>query len=168
MDDEVKAIPIANISQFNNIASNDEDRIFIRKNSFRNVNIKGAIIRPGNYKMIEGQGVFDLIEEAGGYTQNAFPEGAIYINEDAKTINANALNKLYDDFIDGIIETIQKSGGEIDITPLVTLSQQIKDAEPNGRIIVDLLDDSTQILLKIEILFLFLKKTIIFLYLVKF
>ena len=37
LDGEVKSIPIVNISQFNNIESRDEDRIFIRKNSFRNV-----------------------------------------------------------------------------------------------------------------------------------
>ena len=148
LDREVKAIPIANISQFNNIVSRDEDRIFVRKNSFRNVKIEGAVIRPGNYKMIEGQSVFDLIEEAGGYTQNAFPAGAIYLNEEAKTINSNAINKLYDDFIDRLIGTLQSSVGEVDITPLVSLSQQIKDAEPNGRIIVDLLDDSNKILVK--------------------
>ena len=98
--------------------------------------------------MIEGQSVFDLIEEAGGYTQNAFPAGAIYLNEEAKTINSNAIEKLYDDFIDGIIGTLQSSGGEVDITPLVTLSQQIKDVEPNGRIIVDLFEDSTELLVK--------------------
>jgi protein involved in polysaccharide export with SLBB domain len=148
LDREVKAIPIANISQFNNIVSRDEDRIFVRKNSFRNVKIEGAVIRPGNYKMIEGQSVFDLIEEAGGYTQNAFPAGAIYLNEEAKTINSNAIEKLYDDFIDGIIGTLQSSGGEMDITPLVTLSQQIKDVEPNGRIIVDLLDDSFELIVR--------------------
>ena len=148
LDGEVKAISIANISQFNNIASRDEDRIFIRKNSFRNVKIEGAVIRPGNYKMLEGQSVFDLIEEAGGYTQNAFPAGAIYLNEEAKTINSNAIEKLYDDFIDGIIGTLQSSSGEVDITPLVTLSQQIKDVEPNGRIIVDLFDDSAELLVK--------------------
>jgi len=148
LDGEIKAISIASISQFNNIASKDEDRIFIRKNSFRNVRIEGAVSRPGNYKMIEGQSVFDLIENAGGYTQNAFPEGAIYLNEEAKTINTNALLKLYDNFIDGIIETLQTSGGEMDITPLVTLSQQIKNAKPNGRIIVDLLDDSNEMLVR--------------------
>jgi protein involved in polysaccharide export with SLBB domain len=148
LDREVKAIPIANISQFNNIVSRDEDRIFVRKNSFRNVKIEGAVIRPGNYKMIEGQSVFDLIEEAGGYTQNAFPAGAIYLNEEAKTINSNAIEKLYDDFIDGIIGTLQSSGGELDITPLVSLSQQIKDVEPNGRIIVDLLDDSFELIVR--------------------
>lgn len=148
LDGEVKAIPIANISQFDNIATKDEDRIFVRKNSFRNVKIEGAVIRPGNYKMIEGQSVFDLIDNAGGYTQNAFPSGAIYLNEEAKTINTNAIKKLYDDFIDGMIVTLQGSGGEVDITSLVNLSQQIKDVEPNGRIIVDLLDDSNQILVK--------------------
>ena len=148
LDREVKAIPIANISQFNNIVSRDEDRIFVRKNSFRNVKIEGAVIRPGNYKMIEGQSVFDLIEEAGGYTQNAFPAGAIYLNEEAKTINSNAIEKLYDDFIDGIIGTLQSSGGELDIGPLVSLSQQIKDVEPNGRIIVDLLDDSFELIVR--------------------
>ena len=148
LDGEVKSIPIANISQFNNIESMDEDRIFIRKNPFRNIRISGAVVRPGNYKMNEGQNVFDLIESAGGYTQNAFPAGAIYLNEEAKAINADAIKRLYDDFIDGLVDVLQKSSNEINFTSLITLSQQIKDSEPNGRIIVDLLDDSSQILLK--------------------
>ena len=148
LDSEVKSIPIANISQFNNIASRDDDRIFVRKNSFRNVRIEGAIVRPGTYKMIEGESVFDLIEDAGGYTLNAFPAGAIYLNEEAKKINSTAIKKLYDDFIDGIIATLQRSAREIDITSLVSLSEQLKNAEPNGRIIVDLLDDSIQVLVK--------------------
>jgi protein involved in polysaccharide export with SLBB domain len=148
LDGEVKSIPIANISQFNNIESMDEDRIFIRKNPFRNIRISGAVVRPGNYKMNEGQNVFDLIESAGGYTQNAFPAGAIYLNEEAKAINADAIKRLYDDFIDGLVDVLQKSSNEINFTSLITLSQQIKDSEPNGRIIVDLLDDSSEILLK--------------------
>lgn len=148
LDGEVRSIPIANISQFKNIKSRDEDRIFVRKNSFRSVRIEGAVVRPGNYKMIEGQTVFDLIENAGGYTQNAFPAGAIYLNEEAKEINENALNRLYDDFIDGLIEVLQRSSTAIDIAPLVTLSEEIKDSEPLGRIIVDLLDDSTEVLVK--------------------
>jgi polysaccharide export outer membrane protein len=148
LDGEVKSIPIANISQFKNIKSRDQDRVFVRKNSFRNVKISGAIVRPGSYKMIEGQNIFDLIKEAGGYTQNAFPEGAIYLNEQAKEINSNASEKLYDEFIDGLIDILQKSSGEMDITPLITLSQQIKNSTPNGRIIIDLLDDSSQIVIK--------------------
>ena len=148
LDGEVKSIPIANISQFNNIKARDEDRIFIRKNSFRKVNIEGAIVRPGTYKMIEGQTVFDLIEYAGGYTQNAFPAGAIYLNEEAKEINSKALQKLYDDFIDGLISVLQRSNGEINFSSLVALSEEIKNSKPTGRIIIDLLDDSTEVFVR--------------------
>ena len=148
LDGEIKSIPITNISQFKNIESRDQDRVFVRRHSFRNIKISGAVIRPGNYKMIEGQNIFDLIEEAGGYTQNAFPEGAIYLNEQAKDINESATEKLYNEFIDGLIDILQKSSGQIDITPLITLSEQIKNSTPNGRIVIDLLDDSSEIIIK--------------------
>jgi len=148
IDGKVKTISIDTISQFNNVASRDEDRVYIRKAAFRNVIIEGAVLRPGNYKMVEGQSVFDLIKEAGGYTENAFPHGAIYLNKEAEEINKKALEKLYDDYLDGLIEILQKSIGEVDVTSLVSLSEQIRDSEPNGRIIIDLLNESNQILLQ--------------------
>jgi len=147
-DGKIKSIQISNISQFNNFVSRDEDRIIIRKNSFRNVKVEGAVQRPGNYKMMEGQSVLDLIENAGGYTQNAFPEGGIYLNQQAKTVNEQALKKLHDDYIDGLIEILQKSNGELQIASLVSLSEEIKNIEANGRIIIDLLNSPNQILLQ--------------------
>ena len=148
LDGEVKSIPIANISQFNNIKLNDEDRIFVRKHSFRNVRINGAVVRPGNYKMIEGETFVDLIENAGGFTNNAFPEGAVYINEEAKAINLRAIERLYNEFIDGLIAVLQRSSSDMDMSSLVALSQQLKDSEPYGRIIIDLMDDSSQTFVK--------------------
>jgi protein involved in polysaccharide export with SLBB domain len=148
LDGEIKSIPITNISQFNNIQSKDEDRIFIRKNSFRNIKIEGAVLRPGNYKMVEGDTLFDLIEDAGGYTKNAFPEGAVYLNEKAKSINEDAINRLYNNFLDELIEIFQRASGEIDMAALINLSEQIKNSEPNGRIIVDLFDDSLEVFLQ--------------------
>jgi protein involved in polysaccharide export with SLBB domain len=149
LDGEIRDIPITNISQFEKIQSNDLDRIFIREYSFRDVEISGAILRPGNYKMKEGDNIFDLIERAGGYTQNAFPEGAIYLNEDAEQINKNALDKLYNDFIDSLLEVIQKSStGDSNFQSLVAISNELRDSEPNGRIIIDLKDDSIKNLVR--------------------
>lgn len=143
LDGNIRDIPITNISQFENIESKDLDRIFIRKHSFRNVEISGAVVRPGNYMMIEGENIFDLIERSGGYTQNAFPDGAVYLNEEAKLINKEASKKLYDGFIDALLEIVQQGSGEADITTIVTIANEIKNAEPNGRIIIDLEDDLT-------------------------
>ena len=150
LDGVVRDIPITNVSQFETIQSRDLDRLFIRKHSFRNVKISGAVVRPGSYKMVEGENIFDLIERAGGYTLNAFPEGAIYLNEEAKDINKSASEKLYNNFIDGLLNIIQQSGGETDISSLVTIASDIKEIEPIGRIIIDLTDSSTLNLLRDE------------------
>ena len=146
---KIKDISITDLSQFNAIDAKDLDRLFIRNHSFRNVSISGAVLRPGSYKMIEGDSIFDLIEKAGGYTLNAYPKGAIYLNEEAKKINSNATLRLYNEFIDGLLEVIQKSSaGETDITSLVTIASELKNSEPNARIVIDLTDDSSTTLIR--------------------
>jgi protein involved in polysaccharide export with SLBB domain len=148
LDDEIKSIPIANISQFNKIPAIDKDRIFIRKNSFRSILISGAVTRPGRYKMVEGEDILDLIEHAGGYSKNAFPEGAVYINLKSREINTMARDKLYDDFINGLIEVIQKSAGQADFASLSLLAKDIKDVTPSGRVVVDLVNYSQPVLVQ--------------------
>ena len=148
LDSEIKSILIADISYFQSIPSIDNDKILVRRNSFRNVNIQGAVKRPGNYKMVEGDTVFDLIELAGGYTQNAFPKGAIYLNEEAKEINIKAMDKLYEDFLDGVLNLMQQGVGELDFLSLTSLAEEIKNITSDGRIIIDLLDESEPILIR--------------------
>ena len=148
LDGEIKSIFIADISYFESIPSIDNDKILARKNNFRNVNIQGAVKRPGNYKMIEGDTAFDLIELAGGYTMNAFPRGAIYVNEEAKEINNKAMDKLYEDFLDGVLNLMQQGIGELDFLSLVSLAEEIKNSSSDGRVIVDLLNESEPILIK--------------------
>jgi len=149
LDGEVKTIPISNVSQFKKIKANDMDRVFIRKHSFRDVSIDGAVLRPGNYKMIEGENIFDLIEKAGGYSSNAFPAGAVYLNKDAELININASKLLYESFIDGLLDVLQKGySGDSDYSALINIAKELKNSEPNGRVIIDLLDDSSPTLLK--------------------
>ena len=109
LDGKVEDISISNISQFKDLIAKDKDRLFVRKHSFRDVKIHGAVLRPGSYKMIEGESIYDLIEKAGGYTQNAFPEGAIYLNEEAKTIDKKAADRLYNEFIDGMLNDTSKA-----------------------------------------------------------
>lgn len=143
LDGEVKPLPISNISQFKKIKANDKDRIYVRKHSFRNIEISGAVLNPGNYTMIEGETIFDLLDKAGGYTLNANPYGAIYLNEGAKNINKEASEKLYNNFIETIFSSIQQSSsGGIDFVSLTSIAKELKEVEPYGRIIIDLYDES--------------------------
>lgn len=143
LDGRIKSLPIRNVSQFKTILANDGDSIYIRKHNFRPVTINGAVLKPGRYLMAEGENLYDLIEKSGGYTENAYPFGAVYENDMAFSIDAMAKEKLYQEFIDNIITVSQKTTGGADLTNIVELTENLKNSIPNGRVVVDFLDESS-------------------------
>lgn len=151
LDGTLKSLPIVNRSQFKDIKSIDGDLIYVREYPYRTASITGAILKPGKYTMAAGENIQDLVNKAGGYTDNAYPFGAVYENNEAKLINVQAKEVLYNEFLDNIIAMSQKNITEsFDIAPILGLFKDIKEAKPNGRVVVDLLDDKQIELLKIK------------------
>ena len=139
LDGKIRSMPIRGIKQFDGIDAKDGDSIYIRKHTFKSVDIRGAVLKPGNYLLGEGESLNDLILKAGGYTENAYPFGAIYENRTALLINKMAKDKLYEEFIDNIITVSQKNPeGNFDLSGVVQLTTNLKDASPNGRVIIDI------------------------------
>jgi len=142
LDGRIKDLPIANISQFDTINANREDSIFIREFPFRSVKILGAVINPGTYLMNVGDSVSDIIAKSGGYSESAYPFGAVYTREAAKETNKVALEKLYEDSLDGILQLMKTTGSEADFSSLLAILAQLKNIEPAGRVIIDLNKES--------------------------
>ena len=143
LDGTLKSIPVRNNSQFKTIKAEDGDLIYIREHPFRQAKISGAVLKPGSYTMAEGETINDLIEKAGGFTDNAYKFGAIYQNKDAKLINEQSKEILYQEFLDNIIAVSQQSAGSFDLGPVIQLTQEIKKTEANGRVVIDLLNDDS-------------------------
>ena len=151
LDGTLKSIPITNISQFENIDSVDGDLIYIREYAYRVASISGAVYKPGSYTMAAGETIVDLINKAGGFTDNAYPFGAVYENNDAKLVNKKAKDLLYEEFLDNIIAMSQQNIGEnFDLTPILSLTREIKNSEPSGRIVVDLTESKNNKTLNIR------------------
>lgn len=144
LDGSLKTIPVRNDIQFKTIEAEDGDLIYVREHPYRQAKISGAVLKPGTYTMSPGETLNDLIQKAGGYTDNAYQFGAIYINEDAKLINEKSKEILYQEFLDNIIAVSQQNiGGSFDLAPIVKLTEELKNTETNGRVVVDLLNDSS-------------------------
>ena len=144
LDGTLKTIPVRNESQFETIKAQDGDLIYIREYPYRQAKISGAVLKPGSYTMAAGETINDLIQKAGGYTDNAYKFGAIYLNEDAKLINEQSKEILYQEFLDNIIAVSQQNiGGSFDLAPIVQLTADLKNIEVNGRVVIDLLNDSS-------------------------
>ena len=142
VDGALKTIPVPNDSYFEAINVQDGDSIYFREYPYRQAKISGAVLKPGSYTMASGETISDLIQRAGGYTENAYQFGAIYLNEDAKKVNELSQNILYQEFLDNIIAAAQQNIGA-DLTPIVLLTEELNNTDPNGRVVIDLLNNST-------------------------
>ena len=143
VDGSLKTIPVPNDSYFEAINVQDGDSIYVREYPYRQAKISGAVLKPGSYTMSAGETIKDLINRAGGYTENAYQFGAIYLNEDAKKVNELSKEILYREFLDNIIAASQQNiGGNFDLTPIVKLTEELKNTDPNGRVVIDLLNES--------------------------
>jgi protein involved in polysaccharide export with SLBB domain len=144
LDGSLKSIPVVNSSQFDSIQSIDGDLIYVREFPYRQATVSGAVLKPGSYTMAAGESLNDLINKAGGYTDNAYPFGAVFENMNAKAINKMAKELLYREFLDNIIVLSQQNlSGDFDMAPVIALTKEINDLEPNGRMVVDVLSEDS-------------------------
>jgi len=142
VDGSLQTISVPNDSYFKAINVQDGDSINIREHPYRQAKISGAVLKPGSYTMAAGETISDLIKRAGGYTENAYQFGAVYLNEDAKKVNELSKDILYQEFLDNIIAASQQNIGA-DLTPIVILTEELNNTDSNGRVVIDLLNDST-------------------------
>ena len=146
LDGSLKTIPVVNENQFKNIIPVDGDLIYVREFPYRKAKISGAVQKPGQYILANGETLNDLIDKAGGFNTNADLFGAVYLNEQAKEVNKISKDLLYREFIDTIISASLISAGanaSTDLGLLVNLTSELRNTEPNGRIVVDLLNENS-------------------------
>lgn len=148
LDGSLKTIPVVNESQFKSIKALDNDLIYIREHPYRQAKISGAVNKPSTYTMAPGETIYDLIIKAGGFTENAYVFGAVYQNQDAKKIDKKSKEILYQKFLDNIIAISQQNVSEsFDLTPIVSLTKEIKDSKSNGRVVIDLNNENSNLYL---------------------
>ena len=148
LDGKIQALPIVNISQFDNIKANDLDTIYIRTYPFRSVEILGAVLNPGTYLMNEGDSLADAIEKSGGFTDNAYVFGAVYQNVNARAVSEQASQKLYENSIQNISQIIKEGGPDTDYTPLISILAELKGAKVTGRVVINLESDKNPALIQ--------------------
>ena len=137
IDGKVEAIEIEEIAELKSLSPVDNDRLVIRKFSFRTVEIAGAVNNPGTYIVNEGEGVLDLIPRAGGYSKNAYPFGGVLENLRTEEINQMAADELYKTFLDNLsnLSGRASSGQAIEGAASTGLiMEELKNSPVSGRV----------------------------------
>lgn len=108
------------------------------------VSLKGEVQFPGEYRVRRGETLANVINRAGGFTEAAYVEGAVFLRESLRVQEQqqieNLAGRLESDLATLSLETIANGGAETFSTGRLLLDQ-LRSTEAVGRLVVDLRQD---------------------------
>lgn len=111
---------------------NDNDSLIIEEFIFGKIEIKGAVMLPGFYKITEDTTLGDILKRAGGLKSSAYAFGGYLDNKKTAKLNQEAKEKLYNNFIKDLItgfETLDQSA--------LSILESLKETESSGRVMAE-------------------------------
>ncbi len=105
------------------------------------VTLQGEVRFPGEYRIRRGETLREVLERAGGLTDQAFPEGAIFLRESLRQREQEQIdtlaNRMEADLISLSLSSLETTGSQALATG-ENLLTQLRDTEAVGRLVIDL------------------------------
>jgi protein involved in polysaccharide export with SLBB domain len=105
------------------------------------VSLDGEVRFPGEYRIRRGENLASVLERAGGLTDAAFPEGAVFLRESLKEREREQVDllarRLESDLVSLSLQSVDTSGSETLQTGQALL-KQLRNYEPVGRLVIDI------------------------------
>ena len=131
------------------LASHDDLSISLVPDWNKNwsVTVDGEVKFPGNYQILQGETLSELIERAGGLTENAFPQGAIFLRESLRQREREQMDllaaRMEAELTAMSLETLDTTGRE-SLQTGQSLLTQLRGADPVGRLVIDIQQITTR------------------------
>ena len=108
----------------------------------RTIELKGEFKKPGVYTFMPGERMLDVINRAGGYTSEAYEEGAVFLRESVAISQKEGFNRAADSLEQTIVNIITLGvlsvESESTLAPLSRLITRLREEKPLGRMVVDI------------------------------
>ena len=132
--EEVEFINISEVKDLSSIKPVAGDRLNVRSYIRKSVNITGAVKTPGTYIIARDDTLLSLIEKAQGYRDDAYPFGGILNNKRTAEINADAVDKLYNTYVQKLIS---KGDALFASESLPFILEELKKSTISGRVMAE-------------------------------
>jgi len=106
----------------------------------RTITVSGQVNRPGDYSIQQGDNILDIINRAGGYTEDSYSEGSVFLRKNVALSQKKAFERSADELENTIIEIITQGTANLSegtIAPLSALITKLRNTKPLGRMVVD-------------------------------
>lgn len=129
------------------VSLKSRDRLLIKSipefAQVKTIELDGEVRYPGQYTIRDGETLRDVVKRAGGLTDNAFPEGAVFTREKLRQLEAQRLReaeeRLQGDLVGVQLEGDDFGGQNAERTQQVQdLLKEVQDSRPVGRMVINL------------------------------
>ena len=123
----------------------EEDRLSIRRlpdwAPEETIELSGEVRFPGKYTIRRGESLSQVLQRAGGLTDQSYPEGAIFTRKDLQVLESQRLQELKQqlerDIAAANIEQ-QDDKEKVDVQDAQQLLKNIEEVRPLGRMVINL------------------------------
>ncbi|WP_342630757.1 SLBB domain-containing protein [Marinobacter alkaliphilus] len=109
----------------------------------RTITLAGEVRYPGEYTFRDGETLKDVLQRAGGVTNNAFPRGAVFTREKLRQLEAQRLREA-EERLQGDLLGVQLQGDSFGgqnaerVQQVQDLLEEVQNSRPVGRMVIDL------------------------------
>lgn len=126
-----------------NIQLSSRDRLNVFSvpewNLDKTIEITGEVRFPGIYAIQQGETLSDVLKRAGGVTDNAFVDGALFTREQIRERETQQLKKLTEQLRSDIAaRSLSSETARISPEDAITMISEIEKVKPVGRLVVNL------------------------------
>ena len=108
----------------------------------QSITLTGEVKNPGEYSIRPGETILEIINRAGGYTDEAYFQGAVFLRKAVAKSQKEAFARSADQLENTIVDVITNNAGssisESTLVPLSNLITKLRLEETPGRMVVDL------------------------------
>ena len=108
----------------------------------RTIKVTGEVLNPGEFSIMKGDTILDILSRAGGFTDEGYAEGAVFLRKSVAAYQKEGFERSADELEKTLVNII--SGGtipqmtEFTLSPISDLIRKLRDIEPVGRQVVNL------------------------------
>ncbi len=107
----------------------------------KSIKLSGEINKPGVYTFNSGDTILDVLTRAGGFTPQAYEEGAVFLRDSVAKSQKEGFDRSAEELEQTIVDIITQgtlqNASEATLSPLTKLIRRLRDTDPLGRMVVN-------------------------------
>ncbi len=108
------------------------DSLYFATSNIGTIKIYGEVSRPGSYSIMPGDDIYDIVNRAGGYTDQSYPFGAVLKRKKVEELEQEYIEKSYRNVISFLAQNPDKLLAN---TGIGLILEEYKNLKASGRVV---------------------------------